>query len=43
MERIFIITINGKRFQLDPTGTLAITTDGTAFRLEDQDRKRWGR
>lgn len=43
MERTFIITINGKHFRLDPTGTLAITTDGTAYRLEDQPRERWGR
>lgn len=39
MERKFIVTINGERFTVDPTGTLAITTSGRAIGLEDKPKE----
>lgn len=32
------VTLNGLPYQVDPSGTLAITTDGKAIRLEDSER-----
>lgn len=32
------VLLNGKLFTVDASGMFAITTDGTAVRLEDQER-----
>ena len=42
-NRVFILTINGENFTIDPSGSMAITTSGKAIRLSDQDRSRYGR
>lgn len=34
------ILLNGKLFSVDPSGTMAITTDGKAIRLSDPEVKR---
>lgn len=42
-NRVFIVTINGEKFAIDPTGEMAITVSGRAIKLADQDRSRYGR
>lgn len=32
------VLLNGKLFSVDPTGNFAITTDGEAIKLSDQER-----
>lgn len=42
-NRVFILTLNGERFTIDASGTMAITVSGKAVVLADQDRSRYGR
>lgn len=39
IEKLFILTINGKKFSIDPTGSFAIDTDGKAIKLADKPKE----